>query len=142
MTCSQLIHNLFTTFLNRNHNLFKPFLGLVHLSTDSSWPVHNLFKTFLILVHILFMACSWPVNNFFTIFSKFVHDFFRTCCGLVHTSYEFMENKKLNFASWPKLGTAQPQLVRELLKICCVNFFWLCYVSSPSSQLVVTFEYP
>ena len=114
MTCSWPIHNLFMTssqfftifpqlvhvlagpvhdifFIQFFHILFMTCLGLVHLSTASSWlaqyllmTFHNLFTTCWWLVDSLFMTCSWFVHWLFTTFSQFFQNLFMACFGLVH----------------------------------------------------------
>ena len=73
MTCSFLVHVLFTTF----SQFFTTCSGLVHSCNTSSWHVykcskldHNLFMTWSQLVHDLFITCSQLAHDFFTTFSQ------------------------------------------------------------------------
>ena len=104
MTCSWLVHNLFTTFsqyfttcswlvselfrtCSFEQFFFPPWSQLVHdLVTTCSWLLHDLFKLSK-LVQNLFMTFSWLFYNFFIIFSQLVHNSLRTC-SFVH--YLFM----------------------------------------------------
>ena len=128
MTCSWLVHNLSQFF----HNLLMTCSGPVHLSTISSWLVHNLYKTCSRLIHNLFITCSQLVHILFKTFTQHVHNFyqnslkscswpgsdFMTFSWLAHLiSYFYIVLAKQ--ASWPELGTAQPQLV------ICFEFYVL-----------------
>ena len=127
MTCSWPIHNLFMTssqfftiFPQLVHvlagpvhyfffyNLFTSCLGLVHLSTASSWLVQYLLMTCSRLVDDLLIAYSWLVHDLFTGCSQLFHNFFRTYLRLVLVLFITCSQTFHTFS----------QLVNDLFRIC------------------------
>ena len=103
------LQDLFTTFfLQFFHNLFMTCLGLVHLSTASSWLVQYLLMTCSRLVDDLLIAYSWLVHDLFTGCSQLFHNFFRTYLWLVLVLFITCSQKFHTFS----------QLGNELFRTC------------------------
>ena len=90
MICSQLLHNLFTTYswlFWTCSQPFKIYSILVHDIFRICSFEHFFLMTCSLSVLDLFWTCSWLVRNFFTIFLIFVHNLFMPSSGLVHSCF-------------------------------------------------------
>ena len=87
-TCSQHVHNMFTTFLWHDHDMFTPCSRHVHdMLTTCLWHVHNKFTKCSRHVHDMFMTCSQHVHNIFMTCSQHVQDMFKTCSQHVNNMF-------------------------------------------------------